>query len=140
MTDGAIVAHKPPYARFRLTYPSGMVIDYYTDGSMLREVQVLRPMANVKSVDTCVAPRMGTAPTITRAAGASTPTRESGAIGRTMGRPKGRAAPLPFGNPVAKVPAGRPRGVDLIALWVSRLGLGQEPRGIRAAHRGLQRP
>ena len=29
------------------------------------------------------------------------------------GRPKGRAAPLPFGNPIAKVPSARPRGINL---------------------------
>ncbi len=30
-----------------------------------------------------------------------------------VGRPKGRAAPLPFGNPIAKVPAARLRGINL---------------------------
>ncbi len=29
-----------------------------------------------------------------------------------VGRPKGRAAPLPFGNPMAKDPAARPRGIN----------------------------
>jgi len=42
---------EPRYERFRITYPSGTVIDYYTDGSTLREAQVLHPLATVEPVE-----------------------------------------------------------------------------------------
>lgn len=62
MTADAIAKPEPAprFEVFRLTYPSGTVIDYYTNGSTLREVQVLPPMANVKPVEaTQIAPKRG---------------------------------------------------------------------------------
>lgn len=41
----------PLCKHFRLVYPSGTVIDYYTNGSTLREAQVLHPLATVEVVE-----------------------------------------------------------------------------------------
>ncbi len=45
---------EPRYERFRLTYPSGTVIDSHygrADGATLEEVRVTHPMATVEPVE-----------------------------------------------------------------------------------------
>jgi len=42
----------PRFERFRLTYPSGTVIDaYYGDGALLEEVRVTHPMTTVEPIE-----------------------------------------------------------------------------------------
>lgn len=47
----------PRFERFRLTYPSGTVIDaYYASGATLREAEVSHPLAVVEAVESSRTP------------------------------------------------------------------------------------